>query len=179
MLIVDVSKTIGGLAEAINKKSAELANLEEEYRSKLEVLNRYISKIEQDSAQESSIMKSQEEILRLISTPVNCPKCLHEIYNPENDSDYVLIPKAQIEILKDERVHHKNQTVKGKDIALSDNLTENKPAEQYLPESKSKKNKLKKTCSYCNKTGHSRARCFARLTTPVESTNPKKIHKHH
>lgn len=169
MLIVDVSKTLGGLAEAINKKSAEIARLEQEYKTKLEILNRYISKLELDSNEGTLVLQSQDKLLRLINSEISCSKCLNIVYDPKNNSEYVLIPKSQVEILHDERVDIGTEG-ESKETEFTKNLTENEAPEKISPESKSKKSKPRKTCSYCNEPGHSRARCFSRLTTPVGSS---------
>lgn len=168
MLIVDVSKTLGDLAEAINKKSATLDRLEQEYRSKLEILNRYISKLEVNSNEMTAALVPQDEILSLIGTKRSCPHCQNIIYDPKNDSDYVLIPKSHVEILHDKRLE--GGATKGNGEKTPAGIVGSDKAEEQASSAlSSRKGKLKKTCSYCNKPGHSRARCFSRLTTPLES----------
>lgn len=175
MLIADVSKTLGGLAEAIHKKSAELEALEKEYKRKLVLLNLYIGKLEAGtgSQDQEAPEKTEEEIVRLLETPVRCKNCLNVVYDPNTECDYVLIPKTRVNILQDAKLGQDltKETVKTDEIFKDKESTETEEHRKLpglLSDNKHRKSKLKKTCSYCNKAGHSRARCFSRLSKPLE-----------
>ncbi|OVF09503.1 hypothetical protein A9F13_05g03245 [Clavispora lusitaniae] len=175
MSIADVSKTLGGLAEAIHKKSAELEALEKEYKRKLVLLNSYIGKLEAGtgSQDQEAPEKTEEEIVRLLETPVRCKNCSNVVYDPNSECDYVLIPKTRVNILQDAKLGQDSttETVKTEEIIKDKDPTEteeNHKLPGFSSDNKHRKSKSKKTCSYCNKAGHSRARCFSRLSKPIE-----------
>lgn len=144
MLVAEVSKSMDELARAINKKNIELDTLKADYSQKLETLNIYLRHL-------SIGQQSPDELQSLIKQPVECPGChtlLHDLFK---DSDFVLVPRKSVAVPAEEKVPQ-HPTTKPQVPLL------NTPT---APKSKSKK----KTCSYCNKLGHSRARCFERLST--------------
>ncbi|SGZ50019.1 CIC11C00000003366 [Sungouiella intermedia] len=196
MLIADVSATVENLAILVNKKSNELAKLQQEYQEKLEILNKYIGKIEdaekcEDSTrlevskkdsnslensqisqlkklesesllQDESLESQNSQILHLISSPVCCPNCLEKFYDLSSKSEFVLIPRNKVHLLQNQKANHIIENVQQSigDLQISE-----------LP--KKLHGKLKKTCSYCKKPGHSRARCFTRLSR--DPSEPKSL----
>lgn len=173
MLIADVSATVENLAVLVNKKANELAKLQQEYQEKLEVINAYIGKIAQRPESES-VVKSKEfensknlreipdnELLKLISTPVCCPLCLNTLYDLSSTSEFVLIPRNKAHLLQDIE-----DTVDKVQTGVENLQVSEQPAKKH--------GKLKKTCSYCKKPGHSRARCFTRLSKdPSKPQSPE------
>lgn len=163
MLIADVSSTVENLALLVNKKANELAKLQREYEEKLEIINAYIGKIAQrpeseklEKSQELEISKNSREIpenelLKLISTPVCCPLCLNTLYDLSSTSEFVLVPRNKAHLLRDF-----DDTVNKVQTSVENLQVSEQPAKKH--------GKLKKTCSYCKKPGHSRARCFTRLS---------------
>lgn len=170
MLIAEVSATVENLAILVHKKSNELAKLQKEYHEKLEILNKYIDMIaekteylenvenpeQSQTSQKSGNLQNSPEtdntLLKLISTPVYCPLCLNTLYDLSSNSDFVLIPRNKVHLLGDE-----GHTVEKVETAMESLQVSEQPVAK-------KHGKLKKTCSYCKKPGHSRARCFTRLS---------------
>ena len=137
MLIVDVSKTVGDLAKAIAEKSQELELLKQEYLGKIAIVNSYIESINSNNCDDLD----EPAFLNVLTTKIECPHCQKTVCGIEKSANYVMVPKG---ILRG--IEPKQEMVK----------------QEVIP-SKPKKGSQKKTCSYCNRTGHSRARCFERL----------------
>lgn len=173
MLIAEVSATVENLAILVHKKSNELAKLQKEYHEKLEILNKYIGKIAENTqyleivenpeqsqtSQKSGKLQNSSEttdntLLKIISTPVCCPLCLNTLYDLSFNSDFVLIPRNKVHLIGDGDEGH---TVEKVESAMESLQVSEKQVSK-------KHGKLKKTCSYCKKPGHSRARCFTRLS---------------
>lgn len=156
MLIVEVLKTVGELASAITQKTQELERLKQEYESKLRVVNLYIARIEGASQETDS------DICSVLETQLRCSKCQNVVYDLNQDTEYILIPKKKAHLLRS--AGGSLDTELG-DLSLHAQ-TPNSTSAVYV---KPKKSNSKKTCSFCNQTGHSRARCFERLSKePVQ-----------
>lgn len=170
MLLADVSKTMGELAAAINKKQTELEALQEEYRSKIRVLDSYLAKFSYGDTSKASI--ASETILRQIQEPISCPNCNHTLYELEKPSEFVVVPAKQIQLIGANASASdlsKISSLNPASMPLVPDVQSNMTL--TLPKSSSKS---KKTCSFCHKNGHSRARCFARLNTERDAGSKSK-----
>lgn len=169
MSLVDVLKSVGELANAINKKTRELDELKHLYDSKLRDLNTYI-----ESLHISNTHISPEVLQRQLDSQIHCPKCDECIWE-NGKQEFVLIPKQLIELesipatqndkfIPNLRGHSLNDQAKGIQ-EIQDKLQQHnfhRPTSDK-PDQKPQHNKSKRICSYCKKTGHSRARCYKRL----------------
>lgn len=170
MLLLELSKSMGDLAIVINKKTAELDAVKSEYSKKLSILNKYIEKIEKlTQPQEGELKRNGDE--SLLQNSIDCPNCHHKVYDLESESEFILIPCNKFILLCDtsdelpnerqssQPAHEGNSSQPARDTG--------QPNAKYLISTKPKASKSgnsKKTCSYCHKSGHSRARCFTRLS---------------
>ncbi|EGV60666.1 hypothetical protein CANTEDRAFT_116722 [Yamadazyma tenuis ATCC 10573] len=173
MSLVEVSKSIGELAKAFHEKSVELDRLKALYSSKLELLNSYVACLPGENKETIS----DESLLDHIKSPVCCQNCNALVW--DSSSEFLLLPKRLIRVpgvesdmaltqlsnsldhtsIKDD--NEENETHHG-----NENENHNYNHESEISVDKAKKSyhgKSKKVCSYCKKTGHSRARCFVRL----------------
>lgn len=148
MSIVELLQTVDTLAQLINQKNKELEKLKLNYDAKLKQINQYISLFSTDDQP-----IEDKKLLDIINTPVKCNNCDHVVWDITQDTHYIIIPKNSIKYLQSDAL----KTLPAKEPF------------QYQPP-KSTPNSKKKTCSYCNKTGHSRARCFKRLNTELNKT---------
>lgn len=161
MSIVDVLKSVDELAKAINEKSQEINRLKAQYSEKLLLLNSYV-----DHLPVTSDSINDDELLEQINKDVKCENCSHTVWsNLNKDSKFVILPKDFVRNpnLNIEKEQSNSNTIRHEDTMQ--NTTEeiyNTPNNNH----KNKKyfNKSKKICSYCKKPGHSRSKCFVRLS---------------
>lgn len=146
MLLAEISKSMGDLALAVNRKTAELDRMKAEYDTKLRIVNKYIDKI--NAMMDSSSQTELGELDALEKT-VSCPACHTKVYDLDEESEYVLVPRNKIHLLRETESESATREIKAEPLPVP------KPG-------RSKSRTI--TCSYCNKTGHSRARCFVRLS---------------
>ncbi|CAH6719032.1 hypothetical protein CLIB1444_01S19922 [[Candida] jaroonii] len=147
MSIVDVSQSVGELAAAVNEKIKELESLKSQYNYKLDIINQYISLL----PTENNDYIDDDELIQIIK---------------DTDGDFIKLPKKLIRVPEDIKKNTEDSGPQIRHLSL-DSTNSNKVKEtKYL-------NKSKKTCSYCNKTGHNRAKCFKRLNgeKPEPSNN--------
>ncbi|RCK59502.1 hypothetical protein Cantr_07436 [Candida viswanathii] len=147
MSIIELLNEIGKLAQIINEKNQELESLRQSYDAKLQIINQYIENLKLSST--STI--SDDELIAQISQPIECLKCHHRVWENSQESEFLLIPKSKIERVS--KVEDKTPTAQA-------------PAPSHTAPQKLSKNKSKIECSYCKKTGHTRAKCRVRLSTP-------------
>lgn len=164
MLIVEFLKTVGQLAEAITHKNAELERLKIEYEKKLALLNSYIGIY---ASNQDGQELDDTKLIDLISQDFKCPNCEHKLYSLMKDSDFVLIPKKKIKTpqtgspgLSDQLRQLSLDAQKLSSTTLDQK--ENQPIQEK--QKRHHGGKQKRTCSYCKESGHSRAKCFKRLT---------------
>ncbi|KAM9910514.1 hypothetical protein OXX69_004414 [Metschnikowia pulcherrima] len=158
MSFADISKSLGELAGAIAKKNKEVEELKSEYERKLRVVERYLQHF---PGAEPALDANALVTLLENDEPVTCPNCSTTLYDLSKHTGFVLVPKNRLRI----------QSETGTEIIASDqeNLSGSRDQPHKLSEPAKKPynnrhgSKSKRTCSYCNKTGHSRARCFTRL----------------
>ncbi|EMG48726.1 hypothetical protein SBY92_004049 [Candida maltosa Xu316] len=155
MSIVELSNEIGKLAQIINEKNQELDELRKNYDAKLQIINKYISSLPTSSSSSSAI--TDDQFIKQVSTPISCPQCQHTIWDIQkpHDSEFLLIPK---------------QCIQTQSKVESSRVVENLPPQTKTIHESKNKNKSKVICSYCKKTGHTRAKCRTRLNTPVSTS---------
>ena len=158
MLFADIYKSLGELAGAIAKKNKEVEELKSEYERKLRVVERYLQHF--PGAEPALDANALVNLLEK-AEPVTCPNCSTTLYDLLKHTDFVLVPKSRLRI--------QSETGTEEIAPNQENLPGSKDQPHQLPEPAKKPHnnrhgsKLKRTCSYCNKAGHSRARCFTRL----------------
>ncbi|EGW34242.1 uncharacterized protein SPAPADRAFT_59671 [Spathaspora passalidarum NRRL Y-27907] len=167
MSIVELSATVDKLAKIINQKNKQLEDLKQGYDQKLHIINEYIrtleGSIEGDSSKESI---PNEEFIKKISSKVECPNCKHVIWDNMQSGEYVLVPKHQLKYLI--RDTPQAQTQAHEPITPTTSTSNDTSYRPPKPKNRSKIN-----CSFCGEPGHTRAKCYKRLTTPKEETgNP-------
>lgn len=161
MSIVDVLRSVDELAKAINEKSQELTRLKTQYSEKLLLLNTYV-----DHLPVTSDSINDDELLEQINKDVKCENCSHTVWsNLNKDSKFVVLPKGvvrnpNLNIGKDQST---NYTIRHEDTMQNTNK-ETYNTTHNNPKNKKFFNKSKKICSYCKKPGHSRSKCFVRLS---------------
>lgn len=157
----ELQEVIDNLVKAVAARESELEKLAKEYQEKLNVLNSYIDQFQQLS---NDNLESQDEqkIQELLSAEISCPLCHANLYKLDNDSEFLLVPKLKVKsILRGTLADKANaaDSLKAtlKSLQISDQLPQTVVAKKlHRPK--------KMTCSYCKKLGHSRARCFTRLS---------------
>lgn len=164
MLFAEVSKSMGELAAAINKKNQELDLLKNEYEKKLRLVEAYLLHL---PAAEPPVLDARDFVSNLenLDRQVTCPNCSNTILERAENMGFVLLPKNRLRP-RDEAA-----------TCIEKPLSNPEPGFQVppLPGPSSRipqhniHSKLKRTCSYCNKPGHSRARCFTRLSREPSS----------
>lgn len=176
MQVEEVSKALESLADVVNRKSAELDRLKREYTQKIEILNGYIRKFHSNTSEQSE-PADDNAILELLTSKIACPSCLKEIYLLDSENEYILVPKRLVRLLETQQ-HKSNEqptdakiTVDTVTKSLGEMEVTNEENVQPVVARKLHHSKQKRTCSYCKKPGHSRARCFARLNK--DPTEPK------
>lgn len=181
MLVVEVLKTVGQLASAISQKTKELDLLKREYEIKLQILDQYIAKVAPTELLPKESTSKAENITELLSKELRCSSCSNVVYSLKDQSDYVLVPLGRAQ----EKASDMTELLQSlRDLKLGAQQADNEqtPAvSRTLPDKPNKERtkshgKLKRTCSYCNEPGHTRARCFARLSKDP-SANPKASEK--
>ncbi|CUM64126.1 uncharacterized protein PRCAT00001717001 [Priceomyces carsonii] len=178
MSIVEFLTTIDKLVQSINDKNQELEDLKKTYNSKLEIINKYVKKLQELHGEldvDPLSKLTHKQFIRNLENSVLCPNCDEKVWSLDADSDYILFPKTQLMHLLPEfpegncaediqapviekskpeqniQIYHNTQRNIEKNTYRSANLT--------TP---------KKTCSYCKKPGHSRSKCFIRLSKPTK-----------
>lgn len=136
MSIVDVLQSVGELAAAVNEKIKELESLKSQYNAKLSVINQYISLLPIDNNETIS----DDELIKIIQ---------------DSDSNYIKIPTKLVRVPENLNKDTNDIVPQIRHLLLDSNK----------PKDNKYQNKSKKTCSYCNKPGHNRAKCFKRLNS--------------
>lgn len=143
MSIVELQKTVETLAQLITQKNQELEQLKLDYDAKLKQINNYISVFSPDG-----LPIDDTKLIDIIGQPVKCNNCEHIVWDIKQNTDFLIVPKNSIRYLQNPQPVPKKEPF------------------QYQTKSHSKS---KKTCSYCNETGHLRARCFKRLNSELKT----------
>lgn len=160
MSIVELLKSVDILARAIAEKTKELEDLKKVYEEKLETINAYILNV-----QESILLQDQDEIdddhfISQITEPIRCTKCNTEVYGNTLDSKFILVPKSKLKNIIPKQMKPEVKIPNVEKLTLSSSTDSEKLTRNHHY------SKSKKTCSYCKKAGHSRAKCLTRLSTP-------------
>lgn len=170
MLVVEVLKTVGQLAAAITQKSKELDLLKAEYESKLKILDEYITKVVPREEQRRENGSNEIDTCELLQKELRCLKCQNIVYSLKEETDYVLVPRKVAERkaadIPDliQSLEKLETSVKSINAGSSRPLQQTPQVNQPQRQNKKQHGKLKRTCSYCDDPGHTRARCFARLS---------------
>ncbi|KAK6459002.1 Zn-finger, CCHC type [Scheffersomyces xylosifermentans] len=172
MSTIELSKTVDDLAKVIANKNKELEELKQDYDEKMHILSNYLSKLQEvigTTANGEEWDIDEESLLKSLTLPMKCPSCNTSIVSNEEDFEYIRIPKKRIR----RSPHYNTNLGSSKSVSsiesAGDYLTGDRGQESKTtrPASTNKiHQKSKKVCSYCNKPGHSRAKCFLRLSTP-------------
>lgn len=171
--LTEISQQVNFLAEKISSKNKELEKLKSEYTSKLA----YLEQVE--SLYLKSIGQNTADPKLDINLKVDCKNCGATVYDAKeidrSKNDYfILFPKAKInDLLLLSSANRKATSSVAKSGVNRDDkaitATSNKQSSTLAVNSTSRENQnkkhKKKVCSYCKKAGHSRAKCFKRLTT--------------
>lgn len=157
MSAVELQKTIESLVEVVSEKNRELEKIKSEYDAKLREISQYLDTI-QDSVNANDPASlsdrspnpkiSDEKLIETVKQHIKCPKCDAEVWNIEQNTNYILIPRLKLQIVQQK--HVSAEPVQPKPFTFT-------------------KKSAKKTCSYCHQTGHSRARCLQRLNNDSNS----------
>lgn len=171
MSIVDILKSLDELAKAITQKNIEVDELKKLYNHKISIINQYVELLDSDIDFE----KIENEILEMelverLEKPIVCENCNNSISLLDGSSKFALIPKSRIRQVKLNKTPSTNRGDIVHDNGSSANITPSN-VNGYIPAKLEKRgqihaynrNQSKKTCSYCNKPGHTRAKCFTRL----------------
>lgn len=159
MAIVELLKSLDNLARAIVEKNKEVDEMKKEYESKLRTVNQYL-KLLQDPTNHSTT--NEETFLTALANQATCPHCEKHL-NTSASSEFVLIPRNQIAI-KSTPVGDEEEA---QETTINDTTEECTSKESEIRHGQAKKqNNSKRICSYCKAPGHSRAKCFKRLSTP-------------
>lgn len=156
MSIIELLNEIGKLAQIINEKNHELENLRKNYDTKLQMINKYIEELSLSSSSSPSTI-TEERLIAQLSESIECPNCQYRIWENCKNSDFLLIPKSKIATRSNPGLYDKAST----------------PPTPVEPSTITKPYKKKSNivCSYCKKTGHTRAKCRTRLITPIPTNN--------
>lgn len=159
MSIVEVLKSVEVLAKAVHEKSKHLDELIAQYNTKILLVNKFLDKLPTDC--EINKLLTEEQFIDSINHP-QCPKCQATI-----DDEFLIIPKRKVAVEND--AENESKVSKSTNVP-HDELSTSSPEHisSYLPNKSTTsqhkyQEKSKKVCSYCKRTGHSRARCFKRL----------------
>ncbi|GEQ68238.1 hypothetical protein JCM33374_g1905 [Metschnikowia sp. JCM 33374] len=180
MSFAEVSKSMGDLAAAITKKNMELDRLKSEYEKKLRLVEAYLSHLPMAKTSSEKDAGDFVHSLESLHSPITCPRCSSTLFDLDKESDFVLIPKSRLRSMEKKSggyirgrqtwVSGEGETRKdipGKSVDSVNPVNapnSSKSPRIYQPNTHSSHSKSKRTCSYCNKSGHSRARCFTRLS---------------
>lgn len=181
MSIVDLLKSVDTLAKLITQKNQELESLKKNYDAKLNQINKFINLINSQTSLEQEPPRdeiSDDELLKIIDKKISCLSCHQEIWDINEDTDFIIIPKKKIQfLLKQQQWDQKNSNElsdKLNNISIGASATDDRSPSPYQSTyTPHKKSNFKKTCSYCHKKGHSRARCLERLNNVNDSTTKK------
>lgn len=178
MTLLEVLQKVDQLARSFHEKSKALDNLKTEYTRKLELINEYVKtlpNLEQGELNNESI--SDEVLLTQLKTQLVCQNCKLEVVL---DNDFVMLPKKMIKVPKHIEDSDNEETIRQMQKLLVQASNSQAPDanssdtnSSSLRDNKNKSKTLsKKICSYCNKRGHSRARCYTRLNNEKPINQP-------
>lgn len=181
MLLIEILRTVGQLAEAVAQKTAEVDKLKKDYEKKLATVNKYIELLTSHNANNDVL--SEDKAMELIEKDITCPHCHKNVNSLQENPDYVVVPRKKIHVPQQSARDVANQlhqlTLDTQKVRQDITTHEEKDPvsgpkdlpKDSIPKEPKKHHggKLKRTCSYCKQPGHSRARCFKRLTKDPSS----------
>ena len=182
MSIVELLNTVDKLAKAVTQKNKELDTLKLEYNAKITQMNLYLSTLQEIVLTENHNHQqdvTDDEFIAATTGSLSCPKCSTGV----SMDDFVILPKGKIKLLaeKSEPLRLSFEKLNLEATATSSTISSTTP--KYSPskdsrdssasphtDKKHQERRLPKiVCSYCQKPGHTRAKCFARLNTPMKN----------
>lgn len=184
MSIVELLKSVDTLAKVIHQKNLELEELKRGYDSKLREINKYIEVLHKQENIEDGPQVNEKDFRDIIREPVKCEKCDHTIWNMDEESDFIIMPKRKLQYIlkKDNResIEKLLDRLDRESLSAPDSEDKSKIRQSTVGDNmqttapkayRKHYNKSKKTCSYCSKPGHSRAHCMVRLTNPKPTSH--------
>lgn len=175
MSITELLSTVDQLARAVTQKNKELDALKVEYNAKIAQMNLYLSSLQDLVLGDTHRNKEgANDDAATAAVGLSCPQCSATV---ELD-DYVIIPKSKIRLLFEE-VEPLRRSLENVTIGEEPAAHTNSAAKYISPKGlrlvgppRDRKLQEKKfssvICSYCQKPGHTRAKCYARLNTPLK-----------
>lgn len=159
MSLLEVLKSVDELARAYQEKTKVLDQLKSEYEGKLALINKYIETLPKEDSQ---ALINDEELLNRLKEPVACKNCNNTVWN-NGEGNMVLLPRSCVKVPESSK-----DPKDPKNPKETDDMIRRLQLIQIHPStpnhnSRANKNSSKRVCSYCQKKGHSRAKCFARL----------------
>lgn len=172
--IVELLRTIGELARAVAAKDAEIEEMKSIFDKQIAVLNSYISQLELHLPHASNDLPATgeldlpvEDFLQTLETF----KSAHRNSTATASSDqYILVPTHKLKYL----LKRPSQSTPPPKVGIEKANTV-LPIKSFFASVSRSGSELhahsnprsKRTCSYCNQPGHSRARCIERLAKPA------------
>lgn len=174
----DLLTTVDSLARTVARKNLELEVLKKSYDEKLLQINQYIElvqnavKPQRDEQGDSDNWEqiSEERFLALVNQKVECSGCNSTLWDNTELLEYMLIPKKTLKYLL--RKPEESLTDAFGKLRTTPVPSSATTFSSVLSQRRREQTRSKKTCSYCHKPGHSRAKCFTRLSNPVTSNVP-------
>ncbi|ABN68470.2 Zn-finger, CCHC type, partial [Scheffersomyces stipitis CBS 6054] len=171
MSAMELSSTVDQLARVIISKNKQLEDLSSVYEKKLQTLNEYISKIQialgNEVAGSSSIQSIvDDDFLAEIQKDISCPRCNSVLHDKSDDYEYIKIPKKTIRPTNMANTGKEFNPIKSPEVEKSISVGSVSSEVSSKNSSSHRHQQSKKICSYCKKPGHSRAKCYVRLSKP-------------
>ncbi|CAH2350445.1 hypothetical protein CLIB1423_01S10264 [[Candida] railenensis] len=184
MSIVELSSTVDKLAKAVTQKNKELDTLKSEYNAKIMQMNSYLSTLQDIVLAENHNHQQEvtdDDFITATNGGLNCPKCSTRV----RMDDFIIVPRGKIRLLAEKseplRSSFEKLNLEGTSATTNTNYaTTTNTTPKYSPSKDSsasphtdKKHQERRSskviCSYCQKPGHTRAKCFARLNAPMKN----------
>lgn len=160
MSIVELSNSVDKLAKAVAEKNKELDKLKQSYEEKIDQLNECILLLTE------GIKKSEEfteyTLLDDYKKAITCSNCRSSVVFDEN---YLVVPLGKIS----KQIQGTELSKKFHQLEISRSTEQKGEKLSTVKPKKKERTKNKIICSYCKKPGHTRAKCEARLSTPLEN----------
>lgn len=169
--IVELLRTIGELARIVAARDAEIQDMKSAFDKRIEVLNTYISQLELYLPQQDDDLPPEQDlnipVTDFIKTLESFKDTRHDGTSGTSGDDYVLVPTRKLRYLLKRPSPNTPPSV-SRDGKANPVLTSTLvPVYSGSSLGASVNPHPKRTCSYCNQPGHSRARCIERLAKPA------------
>lgn len=179
MSAIELLKTIENLVQVVNEKNRELEKLKAEYGLKIHEINRYLDALHGSISHKSANPSttdgeiSDEQLIQILKSRIKCPQCDAEVWNNEKKTDFILFPRQKLQVVhlgeagQSEKIDQNDQeSITGSTSQSSSQGSSqgsSHPSQTSQPSPGKPKKSAKKSCSFCHRAGHSRARCLQRL----------------